>query len=171
MDTIYCLVDAHGIMHVADGADSYAVVAAQAGIVQSECAEYRFDLGTRCLTNDRESRGSRVATQPFVTDRFGTAERLIAFAAEGHLRKPVLAGLLKPQARAAFADACTAVERRLTKACTDSGDPCLASGCALEGEVCLEPLLVAGIGYRKACAAQWAELFSDPNNRVEVWAQ
>lgn len=168
-DTIYCLVDSDGTVHIGDGAGSYSTVAAESGLAESQCAEYRFDLARRELVRDRETPVSHAAALSYVSERFGTPERLMTFAEEGHLPKQVLADLLSPAKRASYDAACTGVEKRYTKACTDN-DPCLESGCALEGEVCLQPLLEAGIEYRKACAAEWVKTFKDPKNRVDSWA-
>jgi hypothetical protein len=169
-NTIYCLVDSHGTVHVKDGAGSYSSVAAESGLAANHCAEYRFDLARRQLIQDRETPASHSAALSYVSDRFGTPERLMTFAAEGHLPKQFLANLLSPEKRPAYDAACAAMEKRYTKACTDKGDPCLESGCALDGDVCLQPLLEAGIEYRKACAATWIETFTDPKNRVASWA-
>jgi len=83
---------------------------------------------------------------------------VVKAAAEGRIPKHVLAGLLPAGKRIAFLDACTRIEKAYTEACTATGDPCLESGCALEGEVCLQPLLRAGEEYHKACAAEWLKL-------------
>ena len=170
-DTIYCLVDGYGTVHIKDGAGSYSTVAAESGLSENQCAEYRFDLETRQLIRDRETPASHVAARSYVSGRFGTAERLMAFAEEGHLPKQILANLLSPEKRSAYDAACAEVERRYTQACTDKDDPCLESGCSLEGEACLQPLLEAGIEYHKACAAEWVKTFRDPKNRVDSWAQ
>jgi hypothetical protein len=63
------------------------------------------------------------------------------------------------------------IERRYTEACTAKNDPCLESGCSVEGEdeICLQPLLNAGIEYQKACAAEWIKLFRVPRNRIDAW--
>ena len=62
-----------------------------------------------------------------------------------------------------------ALEKALTEACTARGDPCLAEGCAVEGEICLEACLAAGARYRDGCAAAWIDLFENPENRVDAW--
>ena len=41
--------------------------------------------------------------------------------------------------------------------------------CALEGEVCLQPLLRSHSDYLKACGQEWAKLFVDPRNRSDTW--
>lgn len=169
-DTILCLVDSSGTVHIKDEAGTYSAVAADSGPADNQYAEYRFDLARRRLMRDRERPASHVAARSYVSQRFGTPEKLMAFAEEGHLPKQVLAELLRPEKRRAFAAACAAVEKRYTEACTDKRDPCLESGCSLEGEVCLQPLLEAGIEYHKACAAEWIKAFKDPKNRVASWA-
>lgn len=98
-------------------------------------------------------------------------ERLMAAAAEGHVSKPVLASLLNQRARGPFLDACARLERTYSEACTARNDPCLASGCSVDGadETCLQPLLDPAAGYERACAAEWIELFRKPENRAEGW--
>jgi len=98
-----------------------------------------------------------------------TAEQLIAFAKSGRLSKHALATLLAGESRTTFMNACAAIERRYTEACTAANDHCLASGCSLEGEVCLQPVLRAGSDYNRACGEAWVPLFTDPANRVEGW--
>lgn len=96
------------------------------------------------------------------------AERLAKLAVEGGVSKAVLATMLATDARSTFLTACAATEKRFTEECTASGDPCLESGCALESETCLQPLLRAGDAYYKACADQWVKLFADPRNRRDT---
>ena len=96
-----------------------------------------------------------------------TPERLMQYAEDGRLTKHALATLLTAEPRRRFLEACTAIERKYTEECTATKDPCLESGCALEGEVCLEPILRAGTAYHKACAAEWARLYADPGNRTD----
>lgn len=167
--TIYCLVDSSGKVHLKAGAGSYADVAAAGGLDESECQQYRFDLATRRLLTDRATPSSGRAAEAFVDNQIGTPERLIEFAGEGHLPKQVLASLLSTENRHAYLEACTAIEKQYTEACTAKNDPCLDSGCSLEGEVCLEPLLNAGAEYHKACAAEWIQLFKRPTNRIDAW--
>jgi hypothetical protein len=88
-------------------------------------------------------------------------EIVVGHAAEGRIPKHVLAGLLPPAKRAAFLEACARIEKRYTEDCTAAGDPCLESGCALEGEICLQPLLRAGDEYHKACAAEWLKIMAN----------
>jgi hypothetical protein len=99
----------------------------------------------------------------------GTAEQLMSVAQQGVLPKYALMSLLDVEYRQAFLDACAVIEKKYTEDCTAANDPCLESGCALEGAICLDPLMRAGIEYQKACAAEWAKLFADPRKRVEVW--
>lgn len=98
-----------------------------------------------------------------------TAEQLITYARAGRLPKQFLATLLGDKSRARYLDACAAIEKTYTEACTAQHDPCLESGCALEGEICLQPLLRAGDDYHKLCGAEWIKLFVDPANRADGW--
>ena len=77
--------------------------------------------------------------------------------------------LLISEQRRAYLDACAVIEKTYTDACAAKKDPCLETGCAVEGETCLEPLLSAGPDYRKACAAEWIKLFKTPDNRIASW--
>jgi hypothetical protein len=167
--TIYCLVDSNGRVHLKDGARSYADVAATDGLNESECQQYRFDLATRRLLTDRATPSSGRAAKALVANEVGTPERLIKFAGKGHLPKHVLASLLSTENRHAYLEACAAIEKKFTEACTAKNDPCLESGCSLEGEVCLEALMVAGAEYHQACAAEWIQLFKRPTNRIDAW--
>ena len=92
-------------------------------------------------------------------------DQVIEAARAGRLHKLELAELLKPAPRAAFLGFCAGIERRYTEACTAKKDPCLASGCALEGEICLQPLENAGVEYDRACGNAFVELYLDPENR------
>ncbi len=76
---------------------------------------------------------------------------LMDFAADGMLDKDVVAQLLPPEPRDAFLAGCAQIERDFTGACVAHGEFCLASGCALEGEACLNALLNAAPEYNKAC--------------------
>jgi hypothetical protein len=98
--------------------------------------------------------------------RMDRPARLMKYAAEGRLTKHALATLLALEPRAVFLEACAAIEKKYTDNCAAANDPCLESGCAAEGEVCLEPLLRAGTDYHKACAAEWVKLFADRANRA-----
>ena len=99
----------------------------------------------------------------------GTPGRWMRLAADGRLPKAVLASTLAPESRSEFLDACAGIERALTEACAAKKDFCLESGCALEGEVCLEAVLKADAGYHRACAAKWLVVFTDPHNRIDAW--
>ena len=85
--------------------------------------------------------------------------RLMDVAVEGLLSKDELAELLPPGLRGEFLGRCADVERDLTRACAAQGDFCLASGCALEGESCLNAILKAGPEFNKACGSLWVLLF------------
>ena len=98
-----------------------------------------------------------------------TPDGVMTHAIEGRLSKHALAGLLAPKARRAFYDACARIEQRYTSECRELNDPCLESGCSMEGERCLQPILGAGIDYYKECGAEWAKLFADGVNRDEFW--
>ena len=94
------------------------------------------------------------------------------FAEDGHLSKGVMVNLLELENRRPYLEACAAIERRYTEECGTKDDTCLESGCSIDraaGEVCLQPLLRAGIDYQKACAAEWVRLFRMPGNRIEAW--
>lgn len=80
-------------------------------------------------------------------------------AADGLLAKDELAEMLPPGLRADFLSRCADIEREITRACAAHGDFCLASGCALEGESCLNAILKAGPEFNKACSALWVPLF------------
>ena len=95
---------------------------------------------------------------------------LITLARQGRLSKQVLVKFLAFDKRKAYLDTCAAIEKHYTEACTAKNDPCLAGGCAAEGEICLQPLEEAGIEYYKACGEAFADLFADPLNRAEAWA-
>ena len=86
-------------------------------------------------------------------------------AQSGRFSKAELAPLLRLQMRPEYMQMCAAIEKRITEACTATGNPCLEDGCSAEGEVCLEPVLSAGIDYTKACGAAFATLYANPQNR------
>ena len=92
--------------------------------------------------------------------------QLIELARAGHFSKPDLAELLNPNARKTFLNFCASIEKRYTEACTSKHDPCLEGGCALDGEVCLQPLENAGVEYDRACGNAFVELYLDPKNRA-----
>ena len=85
--------------------------------------------------------------------------QLVNFAERGMLAKLEMADLLPEEPRATFLAACARVEKTFTDACAARGDFCLASGCAMDGEVCLNALLNADPDYNKACAQLWLPLF------------
>ena len=99
----------------------------------------------------------------------GSPDRLMKVAAEGHLSNFVLASLLESDSRQQFLNACAALERRFTAECPSHGETCLADGCAMDGEVCLQALLKAGSAFQQACAAEWVRLFTVEGNRVAAW--
>ncbi len=171
IDTIYCLVTKDGTVYMKDGADSYSEVAAQYALDENACAQYRYDLTDRQLVVDRSLAASAPAAHSFVELRLGTPERLMKFAEEGHLPKRALAALLTLDTRQRYLDACAKLEKRYTDACAAQADPCLETGCSVEGEdeICLQPLLRAGAEYQKACAAEWLKLFRTTTNRIDVW--
>jgi hypothetical protein len=105
------------------------------------------------------------------TDLLGvvTPAELMTLAEGGVYSKAALAGLLTPAAKYEFLAACAAIELSLTDGCIATKDFCLESGCAVEGEVCLEAVLKAGTGYPKAYATKWIAIFSNPANRIEAW--
>jgi len=168
---IYCLVDASGRVFVKDGATSYSEVASSFGLDARACDTYRFDLSTRHLLMDGGKPASDRAAQTYCDQHVGSPEKLMAFAAEGHLTKQILERLLDSHDQQAYRDACAAIERRYTADCSAKGDTCLESGCAVEGEgeICLQPLLNAGLEYHKACGAAWNLMFGDPRHRASVW--
>ncbi len=171
-ETMYCLVDQQGKVYVKDGADSYADVAAEWGLIESDCGEYRFNLTTRRLFADRPTPANTTVVRTCLEQLVGSPEKLMEFAADGHLSKDVLAHLLSPENRQAYLDACAEVERAYTEACAATNDPCLESGCSMdqaEGDICLQPLLRAGSEYHKACAAEWVTRFRRPRNRIDAW--
>jgi hypothetical protein len=168
---MYCLVDPHGTVYVKAAAESYAEVAREFGLIESECHEFRFDLAARRFLVDRGSPTSAQAVQEHVSQQVGSPDLLMRFADRGHLPKRLLANLLTPDLRPPFLNACTQLERRYTEECTASNDPCLESGCSVAGgaEICLQPILRAGTEYHRACAAEWLKLFRVPRNRLDAW--
>jgi len=170
MDThIYCLVDVGGDVYVKDGALSHSEVAANFGLDAEVCDTYRFDLATRRLLVDHGRPVSDLAAHAYWDEQVGSPEKLMTFAAAGRLTKQVLGSLLGPGDAQAYLDVCAVIERQYTADCTAKDDPCLESGCAVEGEICLEPLLRADREYRRACGAAWKPLFEDPQHRAEAW--
>jgi len=96
---------------------------------------------------------------------FGSPERLIELAKCGRFTKEELTTLLSAGKRHEYLEMCAGIEKRLTEACTATGDPCLEGGCSADGEVCLQPVLLAGLDYTQACGSAFATLFADPRNR------
>jgi hypothetical protein len=166
---LYCLVDASGHVYVKDGAASYSEVAADFGLDARLCDAYRFDLAGRRLLADSGRPESDRTANAFWDQHVGSPEKLMAFAAEGRLTKQAMGSLLDADRARAYFDACTVIEKQYTAECTAKNDPCLESGCALEGEICLQPLLRAGRDYHKACARAWRTLFEDPRHRATTW--
>ena len=166
---IYCLVDASGHVYVKDGAVSHAEVAADFGLDAQVCDAYRFDLAARQVLVDRGRPSSDRAARAYWDRHVGSPEKLMAFAGEGRLTKQVLGSLLGADDTPAYLEACTVIEKQYTADCAASDDLCMESGCAVEGEVCLEPLLKAGREYRRACGAAWRIEFEDPQHRTPAW--
>jgi hypothetical protein len=170
--TIYCLVDTSDKVYAKDFAESHADVAAHFALNESDCQQYRFDLTDRRLLTDRATPSSALAAQAYLNQCVGTPERLMQFAEDGHVSKAVLANLLDVEIRQPYLEACAAIEKRYTEECAAKNDPCLEPGCSIDqgaGEICLQPLLKAGIEYHKACAAEWTKLFRRPQNRIDAW--
>lgn len=167
--SIFTLVDAGGHVYVKDGAVSHSEVAANFGLNLKTCDTYRFDLNARRVMVDHGTPANDSAARSYWEQQLGNPEKLMAFAVEGHLTKQVLGTLLAANELGIYLNACTVIERKYTVDCTKTDDPCLQGGCALEGEVCLEPLLRAGRGYHKACGAAWRTLFEDPQHRAQAW--
>jgi hypothetical protein len=117
---------------------------------------------------DRGRPASDRAAHAYRDQQVGSPEKLMTFAAEGHLAKQVVGTRLDADDARAYLDACAVIERRYTAECGEKGDRCLESGCALEGEVFLEPLLRAGAEYHRACGAAWRTLFEDPRHRTKA---
>jgi hypothetical protein len=166
---IYCLVDASGHVYVKDGAVAHSEVAAHFGLDARECSTYRFDLAARRLLVDRGGPASDRAAHAYLDRHVGSPEKLMTYAVEGRLTKQVLGSLLGTDDQPAYLDACAVIEKRYTADCTAKDGPCLESGCAVEGEICLEPLLRAGREYHRACGAAWRVLFEDPHHRSQAW--
>lgn len=101
-----------------------------------------------------------------VQTAFATPDQIIERARSGQVAKLELADLLNASARKIFLNFCGSIEKRYTEACTAKKDPCLESGCALEGEVCLQPLERAHADYDRACGNAFIELYLDPKNRA-----
>jgi hypothetical protein len=170
--TLYCLVDGSGKVYVKDGAESHADVAASFGLNEAECQLYRFDLTDRRLLSDRATPAGTAAVRAYLDQRIGAPDCLMRFALDGHLSKSALASLLDANARGPYLHACGDIERKYTEACAATNDPCLEPGCSIDraaGEVCLQPILRAGVEYYKACAEEWARVFRSADNRIDAW--
>lgn len=116
-----------------------------------------FDIETiRALVHDHEQ--GRTIMNPAAP----ASDQIFERARAGMMTKAAMSELLPIDRRPAFLAACADIERRYTKACTDTHDACLESGCSLDGEICLEPLLRAGPEYHAACAAEWLKLLVQP---------
>jgi hypothetical protein len=98
-----------------------------------------------------------------------TPEDVMIRAIEGRVSTHALAGLLTAEARRAFFQACGRIEQRYTNECRGANDPCLESGCSMDGERCLQPILRAGVEYERACGEEWVKLFADGANRDASW--
>ena len=168
-DMIRCLVDTTSDVCAVDAADSYGKVAAQFGLDEQVCEEYRFDLETRRLLVDRGTPAGLRTVRAYFDAHLGSPEKLMTFVVDGSVPKESLTSLLAIGRRAGYLDACAAIDKTYTDQCAPTNGPCLESGCALEGEVCLQPLLRAGTAPRKAYAAAWIRLFADTGNRIEAW--
>lgn len=95
-----------------------------------------------------------------------TPDRIIELARSGEVPKLQLAELLNANARQTFLNVCASIEKRYTEACTARHEPCLEGGCALEGEVCLQPVERAHPEYERACGDAFVDLYVDPRNRA-----
>jgi hypothetical protein len=87
-----------------------------------------------------------------------SSPEMMDFTAETLLDKEMLAQLLPSEPRAVFLAGCAHVERNLTRECAEHGG-CLESGCALEGESCLNAVLNAAAEYNSECGRLWLPLF------------
>ena len=120
-------------------------------------------------TDPRLMRWKEFDMESAVGASIGTPEHLIVVARQGRLPKEVLVRFLAIDKRPVYLAACSAIEKRYTEECIATSDPCLEGGCAVDGEICLQPILRAGLDYLKACGDEWVTLFADPRNRVEAW--
>jgi hypothetical protein len=107
--------------------------------------------------------------QSVTTTDIGTPEHVMEMARQGRLSKEALVRFLAIDKRQDYLKQCGAIEKRFTEACTATGDPCLEGGCAVEGEVCLQPLMNAGLDYYKACGDAFVAIFADARNRSDGW--
>ena len=168
---LYCVVDPHGHVSVAADPTGCANLPGARGANEVECERFTFDLASRRLRVVRGTPSGAIAALAYLDRQIGSPERLMTFAADGQLSKAALASLLAIEARPRFLQNCARIERAYTDACRARRQPCLASGCSVEGEdeTCLQPLLEAGVEYRKQCAAEWITAFRAPANRVVIW--
>jgi len=91
-----------------------------------------------------------------------TKDELLSRALTGEASRSELAEAIRPDKRQLFLDVCASIDRALTKTCRDSGDTCLADGCAMDnGEACLNACLKEGPNYYKAIAHVWLELVGE----------
>ena len=97
--------------------------------------------------------------EPITAIALNDPETLVEMALEGCFSKDALAALLPPDVSREYLHACSAIEKRFTEDCTAAGDPCLEGGCAVEGDVCLQPLLKHPVEFQRACGAAFARLF------------
>ena len=93
-----------------------------------------------------------------MTDHVETVRALTEQLPDAETLKHALADLLDADRRRVFLDHGAVIEKGHTAACTATADPCLESGCALEDETCLQPLLRAATEYRETCGAEWLKL-------------
>lgn len=168
MAGMVCVVGAGDRVYVKDSARPPLDSASELGPNPPDYREYEFDLTTRRLMESPPLEADREILA-FLDRRFGTPDRLMRFAEEGHLSKGVLASLLEIDDRRSYLEACATIERRFTEDCAAKNDPCLASGCFADDEVCLQPLLNAEVEYRKACADEWINRFKNPSSRITAW--
>jgi hypothetical protein len=166
---IRCDIDMDGRVFVHDDSNADAAIGVATGVDERASGTYRYDLARRRLLTDRGTAASDRAARHFVEESLASPDKLMTFATEGHLPKRILASLLVGDQQRRFLEACAIIEKKYTDDCTAKNDPCLESGCAVAGEVCLEPVLRAGSEYHKACAAEWVTLFAGRGNRVDAW--
>jgi hypothetical protein len=176
---ILCLVDSVGHLYTDDGTgSSYASLASTAGVRQAVCWTFQLDLEYRRVMKAAAPGelppGDPVAERAaleFLERCVATPEAVMAFARGHRLQKAELAKLVIPQKRAAYLEACAAMERRITGACRDRRDPCLEDGCAFEenGEACLNAVLSSSDRTRLGWVDLWIDLFKDVANRIETW--
>jgi hypothetical protein len=168
-ETIYCLVDPAGKVYASNDARSYGEVASAFDLDEAVCQRFRFELPTRRLIPDRGTTVAERAVRRHLERSVGSPEQLMRVAGDGGLTKRALASLLASDRRLAYAETCAAIEKTYTDECAPTSGACLESGCAADGEICLQPLLQHEAEYRRACGSAWLALFADPRNRIEAW--